>query len=109
MEKVVVYKYELKPGEQKLVLPVGSKLLCVATQNELPHVWALVPFEQGIAAEPVTRIIKVVATGELFEHGAWEYVGSVFAVHGWMVFHVFVRYPRTKDADGGLDSAVQKV
>lgn len=69
-----------------LTLPKGARLLRVAVQDKLLHLWALV----DPAAPRVGRWLRVMETGhELLGPSSAPYVGAVMMYGGYTVLHVF--------------------
>jgi hypothetical protein len=82
----VVYKYTLGPGEQVFRLPVGAQPVHVREQHGAVVVWAVVdPDVEGVEQH---RFL-VTATGESFERGQAQYLGTAHLLSGQLVFHVF--------------------
>ena len=81
---MVIWKYPLRLEDfQTVDLPVGSKILTVQLQNEMPYLWALVDPE----APPVPCGILILATGEPTSSNPGEYINTLQWRH--LVFHVF--------------------
>ena len=84
----VIYKYPLTlETPQTLVLPIGSKVLSVQAQNDVPTVWVLQ--QEGDAAATTEVLVAVIATGQPFEIENWNYIDTVQI--GGFVWHVFMR------------------
>lgn len=82
-----VYKYELKPGPNKLSLPSGAELLCVGLQEDKVYLWARVAADEFTMDED--RLISLYGTGHEIKDVAFKYIGTVHGVQGWMVWHAF--------------------
>lgn len=81
-----IYKYPLKVADtQNVVLPVGAKVLCVQTQNEVPCLWALV--DNTFPTE--IRCFCTFGTGHEYTGMDLTYVGTYQLSGGELVFHVF--------------------
>lgn len=81
-----VYKYDLKPGENVIELPISATALCVAVQEEQPRMWALVNTDE----QKVKKTFLFVPTGgELPYFCHLSYVGTIQNFQGWMVWHLF--------------------
>ena len=83
-----IYKYNLELiHTQTIRIPSGFKLLCVKTQNDTSHIWALVDPK----AKLVDLKVQIVGTG----HDATrikksEYLGTIFLYNKTFVGHVFI-------------------
>jgi hypothetical protein len=80
----VIYKYPFAITDaQPFPLPTGAKILMVEMQGDQPCLWAEV--------EPAARLIGwtlcVVGTGQPFESGDREHIGSFQS--GSFVWHVY--------------------
>ena len=72
-------------GYHKVCMPMESKLLFVAEQNDKLIVWAVVNTTRSM----VDRQFRVCGTGEELQNIAnWDYVGTVMRRNG-LVTHVF--------------------
>lgn len=81
-----IFKYTLLAEQrQLLMMPEGAELLTVKMQDQMPVLYALIPDPE---ADPVTRIIRFVTTGEVFSDEGLTYIDS-FIADGWFVGHVF--------------------
>lgn len=88
-----VWKFAVEPGEFKLELPNGARVLTVQLQGKDPKIWILV----DTTALPVTHTFVTIGTG----HNAdvvqdYDYVGSFQIVDGddiQLVFHLFHEQP----------------
>lgn len=89
--KKLIFKYDLRPNDRTLlVLPRGAKPLYVAEQNGKIQLWVeqdkRPPKEEGILA----RAFLTVPTGVEFNlSGVHRYLGTVLAVQGSLVWHVY--------------------
>jgi hypothetical protein len=85
-----IYKYPIQVTDtQSIHLPLGSEILTIQTENNEPHLWALVdPSEKD--TEGV--IIEIFGTGHPIGYDmgvSREYI-STFQLHkGIVVFHAF--------------------
>jgi len=83
----VVYKYPMNAPVVDLDLPVGAKVVAVATQDNVPTLW--IEHDQ----QPLTtqrRTFVGHGTGHPIPEGE-VHVGSAHGVDGWMVFHIYER------------------
>jgi len=81
-----IFKYKITPYlKNEIEMPIGAEVLCVQTQNNEPHIWAMVDFN----AELEKRIFWVIPTGNLIEPEASRYVGTFQIDNGNLVFHLF--------------------
>lgn len=80
-----IYKYPFSVTDEfSLTLPVGARVLCVQTQNDLPCLWAIV--DPDAAKEERTFFVR--GTGHpLGDVG--RYIGTFQMRGGSLVFHVF--------------------
>ena len=68
---IVIYKYQVKPGEFSVAMPRASTVVSVQMQGDDPQMWVIVD-----PGSPVMmRRFKVVATGDSFDP-AWRYIGT---------------------------------
>jgi hypothetical protein len=90
----VVWKYPLEATFlNEIMMPKGSRILCVQTQKECPCLWVLVPEEEGKKPDDFEcRKFVVVGTGHPLE-SLWSstYIGTVQVAGGQLVFHIFER------------------
>ncbi len=86
-----IYKYELPPcRETKIEMPMWSRPLSAAFQDDKLFVWAYV----DTSAEMETRLFRVLGTGWDLGDSPGAFINTVF-IDG-LVFHVF---------DGGVTDA----
>jgi hypothetical protein len=82
----VIYKYLLRTVDEQIVLmPPGAEILSVATQNNVPCIWALV--EPGGGSVP--HRFGIYGTGHPLPEDLGEFVGTFFMFDKTLVFHVF--------------------
>lgn len=92
----IIYKYELPIAyDAEVQMPAGAQVLCVQTQNEVPHLWAIV--DPTACVEK--RHFRVLGTGQPFATGAGSlafddeplgsYIGTFQLQGGRWVFHAF--------------------
>jgi hypothetical protein len=87
-EDMRIYKYPLAvEDKQKLVMPVGAKILSVQMQFDRPVLWAMVDERPETVEE--TRTFVIVCTGNPVPDDVRWFLGTVQAAHGHIVFHVF--------------------
>lgn len=81
-----VFKFPLEMSdEQKVLMPVGAKVLTVQMQNGKPCLWA----ECNPDAECVYRTFLVRGTGHPIDEIEKEYIGTIQLYGGSLVLHVF--------------------
>lgn len=82
-----IWKYAIPPTDEgklfEWLVPKGARLLTVGVVGIQPVVWALVDPN----GEAVSREIRVVETGELFDERLAEYIGTFVAEHHWRTHH----------------------
>jgi len=78
-----VWKFNLKPHDNRIEMPCGAKLMSVAFQGNDLKLWAQI--EDG--RTPEIRLVRVVGTGHEID-AADRFVGTAFHPIG-LVFHVF--------------------
>jgi hypothetical protein len=83
-----IWKYELNPATtMQLLLPRGTKLLSVQTQQGKPMLWALV--DPLMVADEV-HDLRIFGTGhDATEVAFWDFLGTFQLMDGRLVFHVF--------------------
>ena len=83
---MTIYKYPIMTTDkQSIQMPLGAKILCIQTQNELPCLWALV---DDLPLEP--RCILIFHTGHpVPADKSLYYIGTYQLLGGQLVFHVF--------------------
>jgi len=79
-----VYKYELRSGDQTLLLPEGALILTVQEQYNKPHLWALVDLSKSV--EPRKILLK--GTGHE-ANAVGRYISTFQLDGGALVFHAF--------------------
>ena len=85
---ITVYKYSLEPGDNVTVLmPEGAEILHVATQGDVPCIWARVDTERP--KKPY--IFHMRGTGH--PNATGDHVGSFLMHNGSLVFHLFCVSP----------------
>ena len=84
-----IFKYDLAViGRQTIVMPKGSEILCIKTQNGEPKMWVLV--ETGV--EDVQRVFDTFGTGHQCNASIGQYIDSYLVADDALVWHVF-EYP----------------
>lgn len=78
---MTVWKY---PVADSISMPKGAKLLHVAAQGDVPHIWALVDPSRELEERRFMRV----GTGWHFLN-VGQYVGTYHLACGAFVFHVF--------------------
>lgn len=85
-----IWKYRLTPGNPtRIEMPVGARVLCVQTQGDEPHLWALVTRD----GETETRTFAVYGTGHILPVEPGNYLGTFQMQGGALVFHLFETLP----------------
>lgn len=81
-----IWKYGLEiTDRQTLAMPAGAQLLTAQYQHGRLNLWA----EVDPSAETEDRTVAIVGTGNPMPEGKAEYVGTVQAWVGHLVWHVF--------------------
>lgn len=81
---MIIYKYQLKTDEEnKIELPVGSQVIHVNQQNDIPCIWVLLADN----TEKEVRNFFCIVTG--MEFTAQKYWGTCHINSGKFVLHVF--------------------
>lgn len=84
MEKI--YKYPLEVTDLQLIeIPIGTRVLSVQTQNDIPTIWAMHSQEE----DKVNVEVRMVGTGQEFDLEDWRFIDTVQV--GMFVWHVFMR------------------
>jgi len=82
-----IFKYPMQVTEEQTIeMPLGSQILTVQTQHEIPCIWAKVDPSKDM----VDSRIRTFATGQLIPknfHG--KHIGTYQLKGGALVFHVF--------------------
>ena len=83
-----IYKYSIRQGTSKILLPKNADILCVKIQNDRPTLWALVDVD---TEEREERVIRVLATGfdSVENPGTLKFIDTVLLAGGQLVYHVF--------------------
>jgi hypothetical protein len=82
----VVWKFGLQlVPKQEIMLPKGSEILCVQTQQGLPCMWAMVDRTR----QPVRRLIRTFGTGHPMDFIPTKYIGTYQVDNGNEVYHVW--------------------
>lgn len=68
----------------EVFFPKGAKFLCVQTQLDEPHVWALVDSD----FPNCSYLLGVYGTGHVIKEDPGKYLGT-FQLKNGLVFHVF--------------------
>jgi hypothetical protein len=87
MDKTI-WKFPLTP-DCALSMPVGSIILTVQVQEQIPCLWALV----DPAAPHERRCFRTYGTGHPVADDSGEYIGTFQLNGGVLVFHVFEEKP----------------
>ena len=90
----VIWKYQVPwknevPIEQSFTLkiPSGSQVLCVQTQNDFPHVWAMV-YSPNAPIE-VRKFVVCNTGSDIPDSCSLAYIGTFQTARGMFVFHLF--------------------
>lgn len=81
-----VYKYELSPGENVLVMPVGAEVLTVQLQRDRACLWAVVDTNETATEK---RGFIIAGTGHQLPDDPLRYISTIQLYGGSLVFHVF--------------------
>lgn len=88
--KSVIWKFPLKVSDYQLLeIPIGSVILSIQTQNEIPSLWALI---YNINAPKETIKLRTIGTGisiEMSEIDVRDFLGTYQLKAGRYVYHVF--------------------
>lgn len=81
----VIYKFELILCDcQFVIMPIGSRILCVKEQNGVMCLWAICDCD----AEYEQRNVRIYGTGHQHDRIEGNYVGTCLS--GPFVWHVFI-------------------
>jgi hypothetical protein len=81
-----IYKYPVDVNDTVSVsMPIGSEILCVQMQNDIPCIWALVDNEK----DDVLREFTWYGTGHSVKENPGKYIGTIQMMNGRLVFHLF--------------------
>lgn len=84
-----IWKFPIEVADvQKILMPVGAKVLTVQEQNSIPCIWALVDPE----ADREIRFFEMFGTGHPILYSAGvsrEYISTFQVRDDSLVFHVF--------------------
>lgn len=80
-----IWKIKLDVPETVTILPAGAKILTVQVQHGFPCIWAVVDTD----AQRVAQRFRAYGTGEEIESDPGAYIGTVQAIGGLLVWHVF--------------------
>lgn len=84
---LTIWKFTLQWQDgHEVEMPVGSEVLAVQIQHGAPTIWAKVPREHS---KTERRRFVLVATGGTVTEDAHDYIGTVQAADGHLVFHLF--------------------
>jgi len=83
--EMVIWKYELEVGSQRIEMPVGARLLDIQCQRGKPCLWVLC----DPSATMCRRRFEMYGTGHDTRREVGEYVGTFQMDCGYVVFHVF--------------------
>ena len=84
-----IWKYELlqfnknEYGSFSISMPIGSKVLCVAMQGDIPCIWAEVDDE----VDMIDRNFTIVVTGNSISNYLGTYIGTY--QRGPFVWHLY--------------------
>jgi hypothetical protein len=80
-----IFKYRLDGGTNTIEMPQGARILSLALQRGVPHVWALV--DQKMPT--VLRTIRVYGTGHDMPDDPGHFIGTFLIRDDSFVFHAF--------------------
>lgn len=83
-----VYKYRLQRGRNELNLPSDSVALSIDVQNNEIMMWVLHNRNPEVT-QVFPRVFHVVITGEYFDIGYTNFIGTALQYNGGYVSHVF--------------------
>lgn len=82
-----IWKYPLSAADQQNVkLPIGSKILDIQMQGEIPCLWAIVNDE---TLETETRTIAIYGTGHTIPDDPGKYISTFQLKNMPLDFHAF--------------------
>jgi len=85
-----IWKFPLEAKDtQEILMPMGAKILTVATQGDIACIWAEVDPE----ATKEARGFYIVGTGFPLSWERGNYIGTFQLLGGGLVFHVYEYKP----------------
>jgi hypothetical protein len=86
-----IHKYYIPFGDQVVIqLPIGAKILCVHSQDNKPHLWALINTESKLE----DRFFLITGTGRpVSVENMNKYLGTFFLYNDSQVYHFFEMFP----------------
>lgn len=94
----VIWKFELQTVDRQVIkMPLGSKILTVQTQNDVPVLWALVDTDMAPQEDKVIDVygtgndVDFLSDGYIFPDTEREYIGTYQLDGGSFIGHVFER------------------
>lgn len=86
-----IWKFSLQfTDRQAIRMPVGAKILTVQMQNGNPQIWAQCDVdEEGTSSNFETRTFCIYGTGNWMPDNPGEYIATVQASGGRLVWHIF--------------------
>jgi hypothetical protein len=81
-----IYKYLIEPGTDAFEMPKGAQVLTVQTQDNRPHIWALIDVDESRVE---MRKFVPYGTGHLMPDEPGQYIGTFQLNGGALVFHLF--------------------
>lgn len=86
MKQIWKFRLEIQT-QQNVSMPIGAKILCVQMQYGFPCLWAIVDTSRATGLED--RLIILRGTGHPLTGDEGEYIGTVQASDGRLVWHIF--------------------
>jgi hypothetical protein len=90
-----VFKYVLRVEQREMIfMPEGAQIISLGVENEAPVLYVVIP-DEDVPLEQ--RFIRVVTTGDEFNHKGCAFIGTV-KLNDWFVAHVFEQMPAIGDS-----------
>lgn len=85
--KKVIWKFPISIHTTSIRIPIGSDILSIQVQGNIPCIWALVDPEM----EKETTFIDVIGTGQEFRTLSInrKFIGTIQLGGGALVYHIF--------------------
>lgn len=80
-----IWKYEIEPGKNKILMPAWSQVLSVQVQQGKVCMWAMVDTK----TEKKERIFYTYATGQKIDKDNLVFIGTFQVEEETLVFHLF--------------------
>jgi hypothetical protein len=92
-----ISKYQLSVARQALSIPAGAQILCLQTQDDNAHIWALVDTDQELCS----RNFEIYGTGHKLPDNPGTYIGTFQTNSGLFVWHVFESHFKITETNEG--------